>query len=110
MTDTLCTETVNRGHGRWTNMQPCGRPAVEDGLCKLHLRMRDKQRAKSDEYTATMNRNRELQAEAERLSDALGFRVIAHYDWRQSRYTDRMVVPLDWIQKIAKEGANDARP
>ena len=43
---TECSAKVNRGDSRWPNSQPCGREAVEDGLCKLHFRVRTRREAK----------------------------------------------------------------
>lgn len=103
MSDNLCTENVDRGHGRWTNLQKCGRPAVEDGLCKLHLRVRDRRRAKNDEHGKMMQRNEELKEEAGRLTERLGVTVQPHYSWQASRYTEHMVVPLDWIRDLARK-------
>jgi hypothetical protein len=49
MTQTCHRQIRERSQGRTHQKKPCDRPAVEDGLCALHLRVRDRQRAKLDE-------------------------------------------------------------
>jgi hypothetical protein len=102
--DALCSVTVNRGDGRYVHFEPCGRKAVEDGLCKLHLRVRDQRAAKDAEYRERVDFGDRMQAEAERLSERLGVPVRADYNAlsRPSGYTGRMIVPRDWLAQIAE--------
>ena len=87
---TLCSEFVNRGSGRWINFQPCGRKAVEDGLCKIHLRARNRQREKNDALTEKFRRMRRLEQEAKQLGRKLGIKVEPEYPFVSSDYTGRL--------------------
>ena len=100
MSEMKCSETVNRngGNSRWTNFQPCGRIAVKDGLCSLHLRVRDKQAEKAAAYQAKERRARALIDEAEALSKRLGIEVKADYSWMSRGYTGNFTVPGDWLR------------
>lgn len=101
--DARCSVTVNRGHGRWTNLQPCGRPVERDGKCKLHLRADERRAERSREYEAKAARGAALCAEAQRLSEKLGVAVSADYSWSKSDYTGAFVVPGDWLRALANE-------
>lgn len=103
MSETLCTQSVNRGDSRWSNFQPCGRKAVQDGLCSLHLKVRERRAAKIAEWDAKRDAGARLLAEAKRLSEVLGVHVSANYSWAgQGGYTGDFVVPADWLRRIAK--------
>lgn len=105
MTAELCTKKVDRGSGRWVNYQPCGRVAVKDGLCKLHLKVKERRDAKSRAYRAKAAEGEQLRDEAERLSEILGVDIGAHYAWNASKYDGRFVVPGDWLRKLAETAA-----
>ena len=98
-----CSETVNRNSGmsRWTNFQPCGREAVEDGLCKIHLKVRERRQASTDAYLARQERGERLASEAEEMSSRLGIDVRPHYNphlGRHGDYTGDFIVPGDWLR------------
>lgn len=100
----LCSEKVNRGDSRWSNFQPCGRVAVEDGLCSLHLNVRKRRAAKEAERQTRRARGDNLVAEAEALSRQLGIGVRADYwPWGKGggHYTGDFTVPGDWLRKQA---------
>ena len=97
-----CTVKVDRsGNPRWPQFFPCGRPAVEDGLCKLHLRVRDKRRAKADAYDEKRKQGEVYRQEASDLSKRLGLDVRPHFSWQTSEYTGDFVVPRDWLKEQA---------
>jgi hypothetical protein len=100
--DGLCTVRVNRGSHRASYYQPCGRKAVEDGLCSLHLRVRQRREEKNRAWKEDYEFGEAMGREAETLSEALGVKVTANYSWQQSKYTGAFVVPGDWLRAIAK--------
>ena len=98
-----CSETVNRNGGmsRWTNFEPCGREAVEDGLCKIHLKVRERRQASTNAYLARQERGIRLLDEADALSKRLGIEVKAYYNpyfGSNGDYTGDFVVPGDWLR------------
>jgi hypothetical protein len=93
----LCTQQIRVGD--W-HSKPCGRPAVEDGLCKLHLRVRERQQEKDRKWAAEAARDEKIRAEARELSAALGISVKAESTLRG--YTGDFVVSVDWLRSIAK--------
>jgi hypothetical protein len=103
-TPEMCSEQVNRngGNSRWPNFEPCGRPAFQDGLCKLHYKVRERREAKSREYQEARIRGRTLRDEAERLSEQLGIKVEADFSWHQGEYNGNFVVPGDWLRALAE--------
>jgi hypothetical protein len=105
----LCERKVDRGHGRWSSYQDCGRVAVGTGnkgehLCKLHLRVDAKRAEKSAAFDARVVENRRLREEAERLQSLLGVSVHARFDWLASCYTDDYIVSGDWLRGVAEHG------
>lgn len=106
----MCRETVTRGDSRWSVRGECGRPAFEDGLCKMHLRVRANREEKARAYAAREQRSADLQEEANRLSRLLGVDVRPDYNpfirtkTGQGDYTGAMTVPGDWLALVAEHG------
>lgn len=104
MSEGLCTEHVNRGGYRASNFQDCGRVAIKDGLCALHVRVRDNRAKKHADWQAKNDRGKALVAEAEQLGQRLGIRVTADYNaflGGGGGYTGRFTVPSDWLRTMA---------
>lgn len=103
---TKCSAPVNRngGNSRWPNWEDCGRPAIEDGLCKLHLRVKAQRAKRDEEFRAKWDYGAALEAEADALSKKLGIKVGLDYNPYGSGgggYTGRFVVPGDWLRSQA---------
>ena len=103
-----CSESVDRGDGRWPHFEPCGRDAVEDTnppLCKLHLRVQQNRNAEGVARKAEQERGEAFIEKATELAKKLGIPVAAEYrvgfTFRSSGYTGRMVVPLEWLEEVA---------
>lgn len=106
MSEHLCTVTVNRGSGRWSNYQPCGRAVERDGKCKLHLCVDERRREADKKWKDKMAFGNRIQAEAKDLTARLGFKVTAEYSsLGKGGYTGNFVVPGDWLRAQADRGA-----
>lgn len=103
----LCRKSVNRGDYRLSNFQRCGRKIIQDGLCSIHLRVKQRREEKDRAFIEKTRRGDALLKRAQELSDALGIPVDAEYVWlssfTKSGYSGKMVVPLEWLEQIAKE-------
>lgn len=103
----LCSVSVDRsGSSRWSLLQPCGRVAVRDGKCALHLRAEAKRAEKERKWDADRDRAAAIQQEASDLSVALGVAVTAEYDSLRNGglyagYTGNFTVPAEWLRQIA---------
>lgn len=72
MTAGFCEETLQpRGVYESYHPRTCGRKAVEDGLCSLHLKARRRREAKRDQWKAEQKATGERLAEAQRLTQLL---------------------------------------
>lgn len=103
-----CQERVNRGDGRWTRFEACGRKVKEDGLCGVHLAARKRRAEKDAERRERWDQAEALQREAAAMSRALGVEVTANYTYAGTtigRYDGAFVVPGDWLREIVKEKA-----
>ena len=108
---------MDRGDGRWPHPERCGRP-VQEGheICSFHEKVRAKRVAKDERRKEKQRRGEELLQKARELSEKLGIHVgvdyVSGYTLDGGGYTGRMVVPLDWLERIAeakrgKEGGKD---
>ena len=97
-TAAVCQESVTPKGSHWSWSHPCGRPVVEDGLCKLHLGVKKRREEKNRRWNDEREKERAIRIEAERLSAHLGVLVTAYYDGR--RYDGRFVVPGDWLRAL----------
>lgn len=102
-----CKEQVNRGDFRWPHSEDCGRSVPEGHeTCSFHEKVAQRRAEKDRAYNEKWRRGEELQAKARKLSEALGVRVDAHYSpgyrLRDGGYTGMMLVPLEWLEELAR--------
>jgi hypothetical protein len=109
-TDGTCELDVNRGDSRWANYQPCGRPAIADGLCALHDKIEKKRHATSDADAAKQVMDKRIQAEGKALAKRLGCKAEPYYNAfgspRTWRYERSLIVPydilIDLLEKVGR--------
>ena len=100
-----CRVTVNRGTYRGPHYEPCSRPAVENGMCSMHLKVEARRAQREAEWEARYARGQKLQDEATKLSAYLGVPIRAYYDpfRNKGEYTGDFVVPGDWLRGVYEE-------
>lgn len=82
----VCKKRVNRGVGRWPDLQPCSRDAVAqadgDWLCKIHLNAWKKRKESAERFDRSWDASK-ANAERARLAseilEELGIRAGLHY-------------------------------
>jgi len=97
---------VNRGDYRFADLHPCGRKVVEDGLCGIHLRAKKMREENDKKYQDMLDKGKKLRETADELTKALGVEVAPDYF---HGYSGKMVVPLEFLQEIAKRKSEAMR-
>lgn len=108
-----CTQSLQaRDRSDWGIDRKCGREAVEDGLCRLHLSARNKRQERADEQV------QKRQAETDRLEKAKRQAILLHdlglpgrpqpqYDTLfKGGYTGALVITpsdIDWLINKLRE-------
>ena len=111
----MCTETVNRGEGRWSNFQPCGRATTQlfhgDLVCNVHAGVLRRRRAKDEEYNARQAAStaaHDRGSFAVEILKELGIHASVYYhsshNFSASGYTDKVIVdPVEILTAMGIE-------
>lgn len=102
----LCKEALQiRDRSDWGNQRTCGRPVVEDGLCRIHLNARNKRQAAEvawKEQREASNRRQELARQRQANLRELG--VPGGIVWEnggfKTGYTGSLILDgdaVDWL-------------
>jgi hypothetical protein len=99
MSDT-CSKSVSDG-GRWPTFHDCGRPVKADGLCSLHLKVRDRRVEKDREMNDRFAASRRAEADVKAVCAELGIKGDPEYDHRTFGYTGQVVVSIETLRELA---------
>ena len=99
MLEETCKEWVSNG-GRSVSFHICGRPMKEGSLCGIHARAK---RVASENKVARVAKNNESNlafSTIQKFLDMNGINANAEYSALSYKYTGRVVITLDELQRL----------